>query len=425
MTAATDTGGGTTYNRDRRVTKQPDFDVIVAGAGAGGAAAAYYLRQAGLSVLVVEKARMPRYKACGGAIPAPTLERFPFDFGPVIRATPAQIRFTFPGLPHVDRALPDRPVVMVMRSQFDALLLEHAEAEILEGVAVTGVIEESDLVQVTAGKRKLTARYLVGADGATSQVARWLGLRQGRRLGGTLEAEVPLNGNGALEEKYGDRAVFALGTIPWGYGWVFPKGDSLSVGIGRVRRGRQPLRTGLQREMNRLGIDLEGARLHGHPLPGYRVPPWPLWSGGAALFRDKLATYGQPQERLSTWRCVLVGDAAGLVDPFVGEGIRYAIGSARLAAKAILRDDLSGYEAEIWQEIGHSLATAGQVADLYYRLPWLCYQIGLRNPATVRHFEALLTERCSYKGIGRRLLAATIPWLLGAEPRGTTSRCDA
>jgi geranylgeranyl reductase family protein len=406
------------------VKKRSDFDVIVAGAGAGGAAAAYYLKQAGLSVLVVEKARLPRYKACGGAIPAPTLDRFPFPFGPVVRAAPAHVRFIFPGLPPVDRSMPDRPVVMVMRSQLDTLLLEHADAEVLEGVAVTGVSENGNQVQVEVGNRKLTARYLVGADGATSRVARYLGLRQDRRLSGALEAEVPLSGNGALREEYGDRAVFALGIIPWGYGWVFPKGDSLSVGIGQVRPGRRELRAALQREMNRLGIGLKGARLHGHPLPCYRAPTWPLWSGGAVLFRNLFAAGSQPQERLSTRRCLLVGDAAGLVDPFIGEGVRYAIGSARLAAKAILRDDLSGYEAEIWQEIGHSLATAGQVAGLYYRLPWLSYQIGLRNPATVRHIEAMLTERRSYKGIGRTLLAATVPWLLGAGPPTTVDRSD-
>lgn len=405
------------------VMSQPDFDVIVAGAGASGAANAYYLTQAGLKVLVVDKARLPRYKACGGAIPRVALDRFPFDFDDVIQGVPSDVRLTFSGFPAVDAPLPDQPVVMVMRSKFDAFLLSHSSAEVLDGMTVTGVSESDDRVHVEVeslcpasptrrggrrwdcskrGKRRFAARYLVGADGATSTVARSLGLRPGRRLGGTLEAQVPLNGNCTLQEEYGSRAVFSLAVVPWGYAWVFPKGDCLSVGIGRFRPGRVDLHTSLQCEVARLGIDLKGVELHGHPLPGYQAPPWPFWRG-------------QPQERLSTRRCLLVGDAAGLVDPLLGEGIRYAIHSARLAAEFIADDDLSGYEAAIWQEIGHSLATAELTANTYYRFPRQCYQLGLQNPAVLRQLTDLLAGRFSYEGIGRRLLAITARWLIGGR----------
>jgi geranylgeranyl reductase family protein len=377
--------------------RRPDFDVIVVGAGAGGAAAAYYLTRAGLSVLVVEKARLPRYKACGGAIPWHTLGQFPFDFTNVIETTPLDVCFTFPDLAAVEVALPDRPVVMVRRSKFDAFLLAQSGAEVLDGTAVKAIVERDKLVQAEVGERKLTARYLVGADGATSGVARSLGLRPRRRLGGTLEAQVPLNGSGALRERYGQRAIFAMGAIAWGYAWVFPRGDTLSVGIGRLRPGKVDLHSALRRGMERLGIGLDGVKLHGHPLPCYRAPPWPFWRR-------------RPQERLTTRRCVLVGDAAGLVDPLLGEGIRYALKSAQLAAGAIARDDLSGYEVDIWREIGHSLATAGLAAQIYYRLPWLGYQLGLRNPATIDHLVDVLAERTSYQGIGRRLIAATVLW---------------
>lgn len=395
--------------------KRPDFDVVVAGAGAGGAAAAYYLVRAGLRVLVVEKAPWPRYKACGGAIPKPTLARFPFDFEGVVQAAPAHVRFTYPGLPDVDVPLPEQPIVMVMRREFDAFLLDQAGAELWAGQPLRGVVEHDDHVQAHVSERTVTSRYLVGADGATSQVARDLGLRRNRRLTGTLEAEVPLNGQHALQDEFGRRAVFSLGTLPWGYAWIFPKGEHLSVGIGRFRPGRINLRAALHREVERLGISLDGVRLHGHPLPCYQFLPW-----GVPLHGRWPWWRGTPQEPLSTRRCVLVGDAAGLVDPLLGEGIRHTIGSARLAAEAIARDDLSGYEAAIWREIGHSLATARLVANTYYRLPWLCYQVGVRNPATVRHFVDVLTERISYEKSGRRLIAVTARWLLNQEKEEET-----
>jgi flavin-dependent dehydrogenase len=293
---------------------------------------------------------------------------------------------------------------MVMRSDFDAFLLARSGADVLEGVAVTGVREDDHRVQVQAGDRSLTARYLVGADGATSQVAKCLGLRRERQWGGSLEAEVPLDGDGALAQAYGNRAVFAMGSLSWGYSWVFPKGDTLSVGIGRVRPGRADLRKALHREAERLGICLDDAKAYGHPLPCYQTPRWP-WGRGA-------------QEPLATRRCLLVGDAAGLLDPLIGEGIRYAIVSARLAAEAIVADTLAGYEAAIWREIGHSLATAGMVANTYYRLPNLSHRIGLRNPATVRHILDILVEQASYEGIGRRLFAAAIGWLLFGNRTG-------
>jgi geranylgeranyl reductase family protein len=380
-----------------------DFDVIVAGAGAGGAAAAYHLCQAGLRTLVVEKACLPRYKACGGAIPRTALERFPFAFDGVVEAEPSGALFLFDHHAPVKVALPGRPVVMVMRERFDAFLLSRSGAEVLDGVAVSGVAESAGHVEVRAGDRRLTGRYLVAADGATSRVARWLGLNVGQRLGGTLEAEVPLEGNGGLAARYGQQAVFLLGAIPWGYGWVFPKGEHLSAGVGRVRQGRADLRAALQREMQGLGIPLDRARIHGHPLPCYQARPWPFWRAG-----------GRP--KLATRRCLLVGDAAGLVDPLVGEGIRYALASGRLAAEAISVDDLSGYGQSIWQQIGHSLSTAAAAAKLYYRFPRLCFELGVRNPDVVEQFVGILSERFSYQGIGWRILTNTLGWAARGFP---------
>jgi flavin-dependent dehydrogenase len=302
----------------------------------------------------------------------------------------------------VDTPLPDRPVVMAKREEFDAYLLARSEADVLEGTAVTGVTEAEETVRVDAGDRTLTARYIVGADGALSQVAKSLGLRPKRPLGGALEAEVPLPGHSALWDRYDRQALFVFGVAPWCYVWVFPKGDHLSVGIAQFRIGRVPLRSAFQQQMERMGIEIEGAEVRGHPLPSYGVAPWPVW-------------HVRNPEPLATRRCVLVGDAAGLVDSFLGEGIRYAIGSARLAAEGIVSDNLSGYDQAVWQEMGHSLATAGLVAGVFYRWPKTCFQVGMRNPAAIQLAVDLFSERHSYEGIGRRLIATTTRWLLNGR----------
>lgn len=377
--------------------------MIVAGAGAGGGSCALYLVRAGLRVLVIDKARLPRYKACGGAIPRPVLARLPCPTEGTVRAAPDEVCFTYRGLSPVVASLPGGPVAMVMRSEFDAHLLAQSGAEVLDGTAVSGVVESGSEVQVEAGELRLTARYLVAADGAASRVARCLGLRKDRRFGGCLEAEVPLDASSELQAAYSHRALFDMSAVPWGYAWVFPKGDCLSVGIGRFRPGRVDLLPALHNAMGSLGIRLDCVPVRGHPIPYYqaknRPPGWSTpWSPPG----------WRVQEPLSTRRCLLVGDAAGLVDPLLGEGIRYAIASGRLAAEAIARDNLAGYEATVWQEIGHSLATAGMVAQVLYRWPKRCFQLGIRNPATVQMFADILTEKTSYQGVARRLMLTTL-----------------
>jgi len=359
-----------------------DHDTIVVGAGPGGASAAFFLSRAGQRVLLLERTRFPRHKPCGGAVPVSTFRRFPFSLEAVIETRPTVAEFRYPGQSPLHEPLPDRPIALVRRPDFDALLLSRAAdagAQVLENTTAAAVVEHADGVEVSASDgRSFAARYLVGADGANSGVARALGLRQQRVLGGALEAEV--QPDAATMARLAGRALFVFGACPGGYLWVFARREHLSVGVARLAPGRVDLKSILLREMDRLDIDLTGARLHGHPLPLHR-----RW------------------ERLHSYRCLLVGDAAGLVEPLLGEGVRFALYSGQMAADTILGGDLARYTWQIQRAIGRQLWWAGQAAWVLYAFPMLAWRLGLSNPRLRQGMVDVLRQRCSYRRFVWRL----------------------
>jgi len=275
--------------------------------------------------------------------------------------------------------LPDRPIVMVRRTEFDRYLLEQSGAEVRFQATVTAVREETHRVVVTTSSdEEWIADYVIGADGGASIVARSLGLRRQRILTLAMAGEVSLDTPGA--RRWAEAALFEFGAIPWGYLWIFPQGDRLSVGVSIYRQQARHLRATLQQEMRGFGLKLDGVSLRGHPLA--------IYTG---------------RQQLHSQRCLLVGDAAGLVDPFIGEGIRHALRSGRLAAEAILNDDLPGYSRRVDQEIGRSLRRARQLATFFYRWPKLCYRFGVCNPAVIHRFTELLSGQTDYVALSHWL----------------------
>jgi len=213
-----------------------DYDVIVAGAGPGGSTVAYELACRGIRVGVFEKQRLPRSKPCGGCLSLKIDRILAPDFHPLIEQTIHGVRFTFEGLRPIHRRS-DRPVAyMVMRDRFDAFLVARARqagADVHEGEAVRAIHEQEDGVEVETGHRTYRARFLVGADGATGIVARQLGLKPGKRIAVALEGEATVPST--MLNDIGDEVWIEFGSIPYGYGWVFPKGDHLSVGVGGLK----------------------------------------------------------------------------------------------------------------------------------------------------------------------------------------------
>lgn len=327
------------------------WDVAVVGAGPAGALAALAAAEAGARVVLLERATLPRYKTCGGGLIGLSREALPEGFEPPVRQWIDAITFTQQGKrerTRRDRA--GRMLALINRAEFDHGLVKaavEAGVRLCEGVTVTG-IEQSDAERSSSEERSIAseqrgaleargdseapgdaeqdatvlltladgsvvrARAAVGADGSASRLARHVGVTC-RHVDLGLEAEIPVPPQVAA--RWSGRVLIDWGPVPGSYGWVFPKGDSLTVGVIAARGGGEATRAYYRQFVEQLGLaGLPAAQDSGH-LTRCRTADSPLARG----------------------RVLVAGDAAGLLEPWTREGISYALRSGRLAGEAAAR----------------------------------------------------------------------------------------
>jgi geranylgeranyl reductase family protein len=338
------------------MTKMKHYPVIIVGAGPAGAMAGFYLAKAGIDVLVLEKSPFPRRKVCGGGLTQRAWDEIPFDISEVIHASVdwgyiasrGRTRFSIHN---------DRPIsYLVDRLTFDSKLVDQA---VLMGATCqtserVRSIKEGNPVTLQTNKSTYSCNYLVGADGVHSLVAKAAGLIPNRKTSLAYEARLALPTH--PEEQQADSVTFDFGTIIWGYGWIFPKRDHLNVGVCRS----WPLHQAKKRHLMRF-ISQHSA-LHKSPIIDIRAYPVPLGGKTYQLHKDNI---------------LLVGDAANLADPWLGEGLFYALASGRMAAEAITNQfqgsstDLSSYSYQVNSTLVREFLFARRFSLLVNALPYL------------------------------------------------------
>jgi len=378
------------------------YDVAIAGAGPAGSALGTLLARAGLSVALVDKCQFPRSIPCGGMISPRAVRAAEAVFGPgtieqVGRASSTGCRMFYGGrlvteLDDLDRAF------FVDRAEMDALFLSKARGAgcaVIEGDAVTAVGPARRLFRLDSG-REIDAAILVGADGGSSvvrrTVRRWRPRRRRSAFG--LVADVPLESvRLPADGPVLDRPHIHFGVVPWGYGWVFPKGGCASVGVAGVVARTDNFRGPFDEFVSTVctGGTLGRLRVRGRRLPA-----------------------GDYETTPASGNVLLVGDAAGFIEPLTGEGIAFALECAPIAALAITdalragRPATAGgsYAAVCRRAILPTLRGARLARRLFYPAPFLRNAVHslARHPEFARWFMEILAGTLTYPAFFRRVI---------------------
>jgi flavin-dependent dehydrogenase len=303
----------------------------------------------------------------------------PVDVTPVVEEEVDTVELRFRYGDSVVRRSPRPVVLMTQRRRLDAFLLGAARergAEVREGVAAK--VEPGNTVALEGGERAV-AEVIVAADGANGTTGRAVG------LGDAIIHGVAYEGNVGYDllarDRYARRMVVELADIPGGYGWVFPKGDHANVGVGAWREEGPRIREHLARVCDAHGLDPASLEsLRGHRLPLRR-----------------------PGTRIAGERALLVGDAAGLIDPVSGDGMYECFVSSRLATRAILdllagrASSLEPYEQAVDAALAPLHRASWKLKKALDRWPRASWRVA-RTELVWRSVEGLLQGEIAHPG---------------------------
>ena len=371
------------------MSQSASADALVVGAGPAGAAAAFALASRGHRVILLEQQAAPGLaNPCGGGMAASVQRLFPFDLTPAVDQVIRRVRFTWGLEDPVLAELPgDAPFWIVRRRVLDAFLAERAReagAELRCSAAVEAIGREQSLWQVRlAGGECLQAPALVIAEGSNSAHAAALGLGPPRpRFASTVSVEV----EGAVSEP--DLARFDFGLVHHGFCWAFPRQGGTSIGVGTFIGQRQADHEAvLSALLPSLGLPAEAGER--------RLGRLRIWDGHHPLHGEG---------------AVVVGDAASLCDPFLAEGLRPSLISGCRGGEALAAwlegqsQAPAGYSASMRRDWGESMAWGKRIAQVFYRVPRVGYQLGIKRPTAPQRIAQILSGEMGYGDIAQRVI---------------------
>ena len=366
-----------------------DAEVLVVGAGPAGATAAFHLARRGRRVTLLEARQGGEAgKPCGGGMASSVQRWFPFDLRPAVDGVIRRVRFTWCLDDPVTAELPgEAPFWIVRRAVLDAFLRERAVeagARLMAGHRVEEVRRSGRLWQLRLADGALVeSAALVIADGSGSPFASALGLGPPRpRFAETVSVEVQ------AEVECAATACFEFGLVHHGFCWCFPRLGGYSIGVGTfVGRQAADADAVLAQLLPSLGLD---------PAAGVRrAGRLRLWNGHHRLDGDGV---------------VVAGDAASLCDPFLAEGLRPSLMSGHHAGEALDRwlageaGALAGYSRTMRRDWGESMAWGRRIAQVFYRLPRVGYQLGIKRPTAPQRIAQILSGEMGYGDIAQRAI---------------------
>ncbi|MDK2912745.1 MAG: hypothetical protein PWR29_1702 [Methanolobus sp.] len=376
------------------------YDLIIVGGGPSGSAAARIAGKKGLKTLLIEKAAFPRYKPCGGALSEHAISFLDFELPEeLIEREVFGARICFRDKT-IERSKDYRLSVIVSRSKLDHFLLEKARETgigILTGEKVIDIKESEDCITVRTAKASYESRYLILATGSQGTLKELVRKKDAKKeYGVCMVTEVP-EANETIDRYISNAVELRFGVAGMGYGWIFPHEGYYSVGTGGLASLLPDPRGTMKQYLQDNNFN-GNYKLNGHVIPcgGYK-------------------------RKLVNRRIMLVGDAAGFVDAFTGEGLAYAIRSGQIAGEVLAEALASGegparlkdYEDKCHSEFGKHLRYSLYFASIMHRFPERAFSIFTQEASVIDRFLEVVAFRMDYRQYMKWLMLNFKPrWLL-------------